>query len=458
MVKKIITKTIMEIQMIKKTDYRVDWYQDGDYSHDKDGKNESVEQFVVTFNKDINPNKGSLKIIVPDKIKKDPYGVDKLGEIEVKMDGASQEKALANVKGGEKVTCFIRPDDAVESKNRFVLELTQDWDLILNTEKTGIHYYDDKVKGLRLIGEGLEDEKGNIIEDNEGTGKITADRDIELYKDDSKPYVVGQKLIYDKIGSNGVQKAGSLGVVFNEPIQLYTKEMADDGVIPPVIYKDHNPLTPSPSQIGTYDNFLPELKVQFQKVDEKGNILKDEDGNDIVVGGSYDLIADILPADTKANELQKALSIKMDEISFDFDLDKNTSGINRFRDYGLFYITPETSLTEGNWRVLLGGVLDDAGNEMDEYISRPFQIKPLFSIESLTKEGIKIKFTEPFTKNDITGDGITLVVTKYGEIVNSVYLPSLKEGQTEAEGKFLQPMEELEGEYFINNIRYTVSK
>src|SRR3712207_4726296 len=100
------------------SDYKLDWYQDGDYSHDKDGKDESIEQFVVTFNKPIDPKKGKLKVIIPDKTKKDPYGSDKLGEIEVNMDGSSKEKPLKNVKGGDGLTFFISPDDSIKSNNR----------------------------------------------------------------------------------------------------------------------------------------------------------------------------------------------------------------------------------------------------------------------------------------------------------------------------------------------------
>ncbi|EJO5348442.1 FMN-binding protein [Clostridium botulinum] len=440
----------------KKTDFKLDWYQDGDYSHDKDGKDESIEQFVVTLNKPIKSDKGTLKIIVPDKTKKYSYGKDKLGQIEIKLNGKNNPKALANVKGGEAVSCTIKKDTTDEKNNRFILELTQDWESILNTEKTALHYYDSKIKGLRLVGEGLQDEKGNIIEDTKGSSKITAERDIEMYKDESKPFVTAQKLIYDKVGENGVQKAGSVGVVFNEPIQVYTTRMAKNGIIPPVIYKDEDPLTPSPLQIGKYENFLPEFKAEFQKVDNKGNLVKDEKGNNILVKGNYDLTTDIEASNAKLNKLQKKLSITREEIPFKYDLDSQTSYITRFRGYGLVYINPETSLSEGNWRLVISNISDDAGNEMDKYISKAFIIKPYFSIESLNKEGIKIKFNKPLTKSDTTEKSLTLVVTKYGEIVNSAVIENLKEGDTQAEAKFSKAFKELDGEYFINNIKYVV--
>ncbi|NEZ45767.1 hypothetical protein FDF74_00920 [Clostridium niameyense] len=381
------------------------------------------------------------------------------------MYGTSKEKQLENLKinvrgkerlAGDRVTCFIRPDDTVKSDNRFVLELTQDWESILNTEKTGIHYYDDKVKGLRLVAEGFQDLDGNPIEDSKGSGKITASKDIELKRDDSKPYIVTQKLIYDKAGINGLQKAGSLGIVFNEPIQLYTKEMAEEGVIAPVIYSDHNPLTPSPTQIGIYENFLPELKAYYEKLDDKGNTSKDETGKPIVVEGKYDLMADILPSDCKANKQLENITVKISDIPHKFDLDPNTSGINKFRDYGLFYINPKVSLEPGNWRLVVSGVSDDAGNEMEIYKSKSFEIKNLFTVETLNKDEIKIKFTEPFNKKIVGDDKVILVITQYGEIVKSVAVENLKDGQTEAEVKFPEPIEDFEGEYFINNIYYKV--
>lgn len=409
----------------------------------------------MTFNKNIELNKGTFKIIVPDKSKENTYGKNKLGTIEVKMDGTSKEKALENLKMtfkgkeklmGDRVTCVIKPDYPVvnggnnKSTNRFVLELTQDWESILNTEKTKINYYDDRIKGLKLIAEGFKDENGNPIEDSEGSGEIEASRILDLKKDNSKPYVVKQKLIYNKIGMNGVQKAGVLGIVFNEPVQLYTKEMVDEGFIGPCIYKDHNPLTPNPNQIGKYENFLPELKAYYEKVSDKGEVLKDEWGKDIIVKGEYGEMADIFEDSSNINKTLSTVSTNLKEINHKFDVDPRNKGINRFRDYGMFYINPINNLSKGKWRLIVEGVSDDAGNEMDKYTSDIFEIKCLFSVEKLTKYKVKIKFTEPFNKECLEDDKFLVVVTQYGQI--------------EAEGNFDNPIEDFSEDYCVNNISY----
>jgi len=94
---------------------------------------------------------------------------------------------------------------------------------------------------------------------------------------------------------------------------------------------------------------------------------------------------------------------------------------------------------------------------MKEYKSQPFDIKPCFTIESLTTEGIKVKFTgEGFKPNPIIGNNLTVVITQNGEMVDAVVFENLKEGQKEAEAKFDKPLTKLEGAYNINNIEYIV--
>ncbi|KAJ50965.1 uncharacterized protein with FMN-binding domain/predicted Fe-Mo cluster-binding NifX family protein [Clostridium tetanomorphum] len=386
----------------------IDWYQDGDYSHDKDGKDESVEQFVITFDKPIKSDKGTFKIIVPDKTKKDPYGADKLGEIEFKMDGTNNSKALANIEGGKEVTCF-----AIKNRgmiDRVVIELTEDWTRIFNTEKTGINYYDDRVKGLRLVGEGLEDEKGNILKDGKGSKQITAARDIEFVKDTEKPYIVTNKIIYNKIGENGFQNVGNTRIVFN---------------------------------------------VYYEKVDENNNAMKDESGNPIRIKGKYGLMGDVLKTGEEGESKGDKIALRMNDINFKFDFDGKNEGISRFRDFGSYLINPEKCLTEGKWRLVVKGFSDDAGNEMDEYVSEVFNITPYFSITELTKEGIKVKFTEPFKGDKIYGDKVIIVVAK-DKKMNFAWIENLKEGQIEAEGKFNKPLENLEGTFLINTMEYTV--
>ncbi|WP_051541849.1 FMN-binding protein [Clostridium lundense] len=435
----------------------IDWYQDGDYKHDKDGKDESVEQFVITFDKPIKSDKGTFKIIVPDKTKKDPYGADKLGEIEFTMDGTNNPKALANIDGGKEVTCFTIKNRGII--DRVVIELTEDWTRIFNTESTGINYYDDRVKGLRLVGEGLEDEKGNILEDSKGSKEITAARDIELVKDTEKPYIVTNKIIYNKIGENGFQNAGNTRIVFNEPVQILTEEMVkefkDANEKLPAVYQGYNPLTPSQEQLKKEANGLPLFNVYYEKVDENNNVQKDESGNPIRIKGKYGLMGDIFKTGEEGDSKGDKIALRMNDVDFKFDFDAKNEGISRFRDFGSYLINPEECLTEGKWRLVVKGFSDDAGNEMDEYVSEVFNITPYFSITELTKEGIKVKFTEPFKGDKIYGDKVIIVVAK-DKKMSFAWLENLKEGQTEAEGKFNAPLENLEGTFLINTMEYTV--
>lgn len=444
----------------KNNNFSFDWYQDGDYSHDKDGENESVEQFVVVFNQKINPNKGKLKIIVPDNTKADPYGAGKLGEITVDLENDSTEQSLANVEGGKPVTCFLVKTK--ENTDRVILELTEDWTRILNTEKTGINYYDKRVSGLKLVAEGLEDSEGNKISNGSETGEITAKSDINLVKDNQKPKVVYDKPIYTYIGENGMQPAGSTRIVFNEPVQIFTEKMISElkdanTKLPEII--TYNPLTPSQQQLETNKDGLPVFSAEYHKVGSDGKDELDKDGKPIVIKGEYGLMGDIMKKDAESKENGEKIAFRIDQIPFDYDFDPKNEGITRFRDIGAYLINPETTLTEGKWKLVVKNFTDEAGNTMDEYVSDVIDIKPYFTIEKLTKDGIKIKFTEPFKGNKIFGGRVPILVyNSEGKMVAYCFIDNIKEGQTEAEGKFLSPIENLEGTYDINNMEYTVTK
>ncbi|NMM61863.1 hypothetical protein HBE96_04005 [Clostridium sp. P21] len=448
-----------DVENYKNHDSAFDWYQDGDYSHDEDGDNESIEQFVVVFNKNINPNKGTLKIIVPDNEKKDPYGIDKLGEININLDGKSKPEMLQNVEGGSPVTCYVIKNK--ENTDRLVLELTEDWTRILNTEKTGLNYYDNKIKGLRLVAEGLEDQNGNKIIDNKGSDKLTAKRDIRLAKDNEKPKVVHEKTIYTYIGENGLQSAGNTRLVFNEPVQIFTEDMVSalkkaNTKLPAVV--GYNPLTPSQEQLKDNEYGLPVFSAEYYKVDDNGKNVLDSSGKPITIKGKYALMGDILESGAESHENGEKIAFRLDQIPFKYDFDSNNKGITRFRDIGSFLINPVTSLTEGKWKLVVKNFTDEAGNTMEDFMSDSIEVKPYFSVEKLTEDGIKVHFTDPFAGNKILGNKVIIVITKDNKIVASTYLENLQNGQTEAEGKFKEPIKDLKGTYIINNIEYTVSE
>ncbi|OBR96423.1 hypothetical protein CLRAG_05520 [Clostridium ragsdalei P11] len=444
----------------KNHNFSFDWYQDGDYSHDKDADNESIEQFVVNFNQNINGSKGTLKIIVPDNTKKDPYGTDKLGEIIINLDGSNKPTALANVHGGKPVSGFVVKNKG--NVNSLYIELTEDWTRILNTEETGINYYDARVNGLKLTAENLEDANGNKLTNADGSTELTAKRSINLAKDTQKPKVIYQKPIYTYIGENGFQTAGNTRLVFNEPVQIFTQEMADSleksGGTLPEIESGYNPLTPSQQQLKDNKYGLPIFSAKYYKVDDKGNNILDKDGNPVTIEGKYSLMGDILKTGAKGEDNGDKIAFRLNQIPFKYDFDPQNEGIIRFRDFGSFLINPVTTLTEGKWKLVAKNITDDAGNTMDDYVSDPIEIKPYFTIEKLTKEGIKVHFTDPFAKNTVFGNKVIVLVYKGDDFVGMAYLNDLKEGQTEAEGTFTKPLTTLEGTYNINNIIYTVPK
>lgn len=129
---------------------KVQWYQDNDYHRDNDGKHESPEQFYVVLNKPI--KNGKFKIVVPNKENDDPYGKGKLLEIT-----------------GEDLV--VTPDPSIEDgwsdggySSRYMMELNKDWTRILDSNKTGNHYYDNNIRDIRLIIEGVEVKGENHID------------------------------------------------------------------------------------------------------------------------------------------------------------------------------------------------------------------------------------------------------------------------------------------------------
>lgn len=443
----------------KLNNFSFDWYQDGDYSHDSDGDNESIEQFAVNFNQQINGSKGTLKIIVPDNTKKDPYGADKLGEITVNLDGSSKPKAFSNIEGGEPVTCFMVKSNG--NIDKLYLELTEDWTRILNTEKTGINYYDSRVKGLKLAAENLEDPDGNKIVNSDGSTEISAKHTIQLAKDTQKPQVVLQKPIYTYIGENGFQPAGNTRVVFNEPTQIFTQDMADSldknsSNLPGIV--SYNPLTPSQQQLKEYKYGLPLFSAEYYKIDKNGNNIMDEEGNPIIIKGEYGLMGDILGSNNSSTDNGDKIAFRINDIPFKYDFDPQNDGITRFRDFGSFLVKPESTLTEGTWKLVIKNMTDESGNIMDDYVSDPIEVKPYFTIEELTKDHIKVHFTDPFTKNTVFGDRVIVLVYKDDKMLGFTYLENLQEGQTEAEADFKTPLEDtnLKGAYNINNLEYTI--
>lgn len=445
--------------------YVLDWYQDGNYSG-KSAKNASVEQFVVYFNKPVKKNIGKLKLIVPNKNAKDPYGKDKLGVIECSLDGSSKPKALQNVEGGAPATLYIVKDNGKKEvpegySDRLVIELTEDWTRILNTEKTGIHYYDDMVKGLRLQAEGLEDEKGNKVE-------VTSKRDINLSKDEQKPYIVADEPIYTQIGENGTQVAGKTRILFNEPIQLLTERNVEDlkklNVSQPYVvgsfgkdrYVQYNPITPSQEQLKSQDKGVPVFKAEYRKVDDNGKpILKD--GKEQTIKGVYANRGDVFESNEAIDENGDKIKLRLNQLKFKFDFDENNKGITRFRDYGTILISPEECLTEGKWQLIVRNVTDDAGNKMDDYISKPIEIAKYFDVVELTPNKVKIKFTKPFKKSYLWGNKIPLAVTDdRGKAYGFTWINNIKEGQTEAEATFTKPIKNLKGTVYVNTMEYKV--
>ncbi|WIF94035.1 S8 family peptidase [Caminicella sporogenes] len=441
---------------LKKSEQLIlDWYQDGDYSADADGENESVEQFFIIFNKGVKDVK--FKIIIPDNTKEDPYGkgafkiIDKnTNNIELPKDG--------------EISLFIsedvcRDDDYQNGySSKYLIELTADWTEIFDTKRTGYNYYDERFNPIRLVAEGFssEEENNQVVKvdgvsgatnkpnegntsDEENKNQIIASRDIVLVKDIQRPKIVYEMQVAKAKGENQ-NKPGTVGVTFNEPVQINAPYFED--------HHGFNPITPAQGQEA------PLFKAKYIMVEDiAGNPV-----SNIEVEGKYKGNS-CLWKSTLIRERQVDGEFKYDVYPFD-----NKNRIKCTRDFGWSYIEPERELEAGKWKLVISGITDDAGNLMKKHEIDNIEISNILhlKINEITKTGVTVTYTKPIQKSG----WVRLIVQEpncdsHDHHSKGFYVlwKKVKAGEQKVTFKFKEPFERLEeGIWKVNGLSYNVSR
>ncbi|AYF53421.1 hypothetical protein FDJ70_06440 [Clostridium botulinum] len=261
---------------------------------------DSPEQFIVKFTEkvDLGDEKDLSKrftVVVPNKTNnsKDPYAV------------GVRKFALT----GDKIHVTPVGEDA------YVIELTEDWTKIFNTDKTKENYHDELFNEIKVEINGAKDIIGNAIETGTGTG-ICLTNGVKLTED-----VVSPKIVK----AEQTTKTGNVKITMNEPVQFVDR------------LGNHmdSQVTPSEQQ---------EFKADTEK--EKGKVptatfeyvqVKDAEGNKVT---------DIRTIPGVIESLN------------DYDL-----GGDSTRDF-VATIKPQTELAFGEWKLVVRSISDDVGNTM----------------------------------------------------------------------------------------------
>lgn len=263
-------------------------------------KCDSPEQFVVKFTEkvDLGDEKDLNKrftVVVPNKTNnpKDPYAV------------GVRKFALT----GDKI--HVTP----VGQNAYVIELTEDWTKIFETDKTKENYHDELFNEIKVEINGAKDIIGNPIETEAGKG-IYLTNEYKLREDVKSPTIVK---------AEQVTKTGNVKITMDEPVQFVDR------------LGNHmdSQVTPSEQQ---------EFKADTEK--EKGKVptatfeyvqVKDAEGNNVT---------DIRTIPGVIESLN------------DYDL-----GGDSTRDF-VATIKPQTELAFGEWKLVVRSISDDVGNTM----------------------------------------------------------------------------------------------
>ncbi len=422
------------------------WYNDGDFSRDIDGANESVEQFIAIFSKSVKPDNAEFVIIVPDNNNDDPYGEGCLGQISGKWDNSTPEEMLPLVPGGElnpekKGIIFLgtnacgKDDDfKLGLYKSYILELTVDWTRLLNTSETGYNYWDARFNPIRLVVEGLTDQFDQPL------GEITATQDITLTEDVRQPTIVYRELMVQGLGEYSDYPTGVMRFAFDEPMQIIDSdgEMSNSaGGFTPVA---------SEEQVSI-------LQVKYIKQ-------QDPDGTSvsgIEVDGGYFGWNCLWP-----EGLTTESSVDPDYLhQYDVDIFDEFHKIKQSREFGWHWVYPKENLSPGQWLLQLSGAGDDAGNTMI-----PFEIEitikgQFLTIDEITYDYVKVSFAEPF----IGGTQLLVVLSPlYDPAVDSsanryVLSDNIDAGTSSFEFYFDEPLETLsDGLWTINGIEFQIGE
>ncbi|MGM0369639.1 MAG: immunoglobulin-like domain-containing protein [Bacillota bacterium] len=204
----------------------------------------------------------------------------------------------------------------------FLVELTEDWTQIHDTDGTGDNYYDSVEDTITVEVAGLT----NVWEEE----LDIADRvdTVELTEDTSSPYTINPEdkdNIRDGAGievltteyDDNINNAGQARITMNEPVQWKDRNK---------VYTSPNS-TPSQSQ----DKKVPKITIQYVRTDSD---------SDRTVDGEI-------------KELDNTLSPTAAKVDIESDR----------RDYSAI-IQPEEELESGNWKLVARELSDDVGNTM----------------------------------------------------------------------------------------------
>ena len=301
----------------------VSWVMDGKPVVDSttvlaDGKDESPEQFIVTFNVPVsdatvaNSFNDNFEIIVPDNSKVNPY-------VNCKW------KLLADNSAAPALLSFS-VNKITDTK--YMIELNNDWTKIYDTAATKDNYHDTRYNPLRLVVKNFQDLYGRAVEDTLAANAKVATNTIKLVEDTQSPYTTTKKQLTFAKGvkedADITQDAGAVYIEMNEPCQYRDKfSNAIDNTI----------LTPSQQQQGKGGVDI----NTFEYV-----MLKDVKG--------------VAPAAAKTIEGKIVALLPTGPATL-------PNSIEACRDFAI-EVEPVSALESGEWKLVIRAISDDVGNTM----------------------------------------------------------------------------------------------
>jgi len=304
----IVATQELEYQGIALPPISVEWKMDGKPMVDSitvlaDGKDESPEQFIVTFNQPVTDTTvgdnfvDNFEIIVPDNNALLPYTNFKWKLV----PDAAAVPALATFK--------VTPLDAKGIK--YLIELNNDWTKNYNTAVSKENYHDARFNPLRLVVKNFQDFYGRNVEDVLNSKSMIAKNHLNLVEDVQSPYTTSKVQL---------DNTGAVYIEMNEPCQYKDKFSVTPWTV----------LTPSQQQ----EQLLGGVDVNtFEYV-----MVKNAQGQ--------------VPGFAKTIEGKIAAL-----------LPTKTGGIEAARDYAIKVI-PVTPLEVGEWKLVIRAISDDVGNAM----------------------------------------------------------------------------------------------